>query len=118
MEPPERKRRKGLDGRSTARFRLIRYPLIDSLRQVRRFRGLLAFQFILATSALYEIAEWIVASVVSPELGAEFIGAQGDPWDSPEDMAAALLGSALALLSYRVWANRSEPTGETEVALR
>ena len=67
-----------------------------------------AIQFILATSALYEIAEWIVASLVNPELGAEFIGAQGDPWDSPEDMAAALAGSLAALAIARAVSVRAK----------
>ena len=69
-----------------------------------RYRGLLAFQFILATSALYEIAEWLVASVVNPQLGAEFVGAQGDAFDSAEDMAAALVGSLVVLVATDAFA--------------
>lgn len=62
-----------------------------------------AVQVIVSTSALYEIAEWLVASSVAPELGVEFIGAQGDVWDAQKDMAAASIG---ALLHAALFHNR------------
>lgn len=62
-----------------------------------------AVQAIVSTSALYEIAEWIVASSVAPELGAEFIGAQGDSWDAQKDMA---LASGGALVHAALFHNR------------
>jgi putative membrane protein len=55
-------------------------------------------QIVMSASAIYEILEWIVAQAVDPKLGMEFIGAQGDVWDSPEDMAMALVGSCVAAL--------------------
>jgi uncharacterized membrane protein YjdF len=48
-------------------------------------------------SAFYEITEWVVAVHVDPGLGIEFIGAQGDPWDSSKDMANALAGALTAV---------------------
>lgn len=79
---------------------LITWPIIESNRnRGRRWPSLDALQWILATSALYEILEWLVASIVASDLAAEFVGAQGDAFDSPKDMAAAGLGSLLAVLT-------------------
>ena len=50
----------------------------------------------LAISALYELLEWRTA--VTFGSGAEsFLGTQGDPWDTQEDMATALVGAAIAV---------------------
>jgi putative membrane protein len=54
----------------------------------------------LAFSAFYELIEWWAALALGQ--GAhEFLGTQGDPWDTQADMFLALIGaaSALALLS-------------------
>lgn len=52
----------------------------------------------LAISALYELIEWWAALAL--EQGAdEFLGTQGDPWDTQSDMFLALIGAALAVLS-------------------
>ena len=53
----------------------------------------------LAISAAYELIEWQV-SVMTGTAGDAFLGTQGDPWDTQEDMAMALIGaiSALSLL--------------------
>jgi putative membrane protein len=68
-----------------------------------RGRGMLAFvvvSIVLAISASYELVEWLAA--VSLGQGAdEFLGTQGDPWDTQSDMLMALLGglAAIATLS-------------------
>ena len=81
---------------------LITWLVMDALRKGARigepWLSSIGVGFILATSAVYEIIEWLVASTVAPGLGAEFIGAQGDEWDSPEDMASALAGSLIAVI--------------------
>ena len=59
--------------------------------------GFVALLCILAASALYEIIEMLVVMIVYPDTGADFLGLQGDPWDSQKDMAMAGLG---AMLSY------------------
>jgi putative membrane protein len=56
-----------------------------------------ALQGVLSTSALYEVVEWLVAAIVDPTLGAEFVGAQGDDFDAAKDMALALCGALLML---------------------
>ena len=53
----------------------------------------------LAISATYELLEWLSA-VILGQGADEFLGTQGDPWDTQSDMLFALMGavSALALL--------------------
>jgi putative membrane protein len=70
-----------------------------------RGRGMLAFLVVcvvLAVSATYELIEWAAALALGQGAD-EFLGTQGDPWDTQSDMFLALIGatSALALLSRR-----------------
>jgi putative membrane protein len=51
----------------------------------------------LAQSGLFEIVEAVVAQVVSPELGAAYLGTQGDVWDAQNDMIAATVGAVLCM---------------------
>ena len=54
----------------------------------------------MAVSAVYELIEWSAALALGQ--GAEqFLGTQGEPWDTPADMFCALVGAiaSLALLS-------------------
>jgi putative membrane protein len=52
----------------------------------------------LAISATYELIEW--GTAVSTGTAADaFLGTQGDPWDTQEDMAMAGVGAVLALLT-------------------
>jgi putative membrane protein len=53
----------------------------------------------LAISASYEIAEWLVA-VSTGAAADDFLGTQGDVWDTQSDMAAALLGAVAAVLLF------------------
>ncbi|MNZ57677.1 Inner membrane protein YjdF [compost metagenome] len=57
----------------------------------------LALCVAMAISAVYELIEWWVALLAGG--GAiEFLGTQGDPWDTQADMFWALLGASLGLL--------------------
>ncbi len=49
----------------------------------------------LGISALYELIEWGAALVLG-QGAEEFLGTQGDPWDTQKDMALAGLGAVLA----------------------
>lgn len=51
----------------------------------------------LGVSALYELIEW-GAAVALGQGADEFLGTQGDPWDTQKDMALAGLGAGAALL--------------------
>lgn len=64
-------------------------------------RGMLAFLtvcVVLAVSATYELIEWAAALALGQ--GADdFLGTQGDVWDTQSDMFAALVGAGAALLT-------------------
>jgi putative membrane protein len=59
--------------------------------------SLLAVECILATSAAYELAEWLVAVVFTPTWAEQFLGHQGDPFDAQKDMALATAGATLSV---------------------
>lgn len=54
--------------------------------------------FCLAFSAFYELIEWQVA-LTTGESAEAFLGTQGYVWDTQSDMALALIGATLALLT-------------------
>lgn len=67
-----------------------------------RGRKMLAFLVVciaLAISASYELIEW-AAAVTLGQGADEFLGTQGDPWDTQSDMFLALLGACSALLLF------------------
>lgn len=51
----------------------------------------------LAQSGFFEVVEAIIAQIVSPELGAAYLGTQGDEWDAQNDMIAAFSGAVLSM---------------------
>ena len=60
---------------------------------------------VFAFSAFYELIEWWVA--VASETGAtEFLGTQGDVWDTQWDMFICLCGSILGQLVFSRWHDR------------
>jgi len=52
---------------------------------------------ILAVSGLFEIIESIVAEIVAPGKGVNWLGGQGDEWDAQNDMLSAMVGSFLMM---------------------
>lgn len=64
----------------------------------RRMRALLIICVVLAISATYELIEW-AAALATGEGAEDFLGTQGDVWDTQSDMFLALLGAGAALLS-------------------
>jgi len=71
-------------------------------RKIVLRRGWLFFivlSICLAISAAYELLEWRVAVATGSAANA-FLGTQGDPWDTQEDMATALFGALSALLLF------------------
>jgi putative membrane protein len=56
----------------------------------------------LAISALYELIEW-GAAVALGQGAEEFLGTQGDPWDTQKDMAFAWLGAMVAQWLLARW---------------
>jgi putative membrane protein len=67
-----------------------------------RGRQMLAFLvvcIVLAVSAAYEFIEWGAALALGQGAD-EFLGTQGDPWDTQSDMFLALIGAVSALIFF------------------
>jgi putative membrane protein len=95
---------------------LLSYPLCELGRRVLRLKRFWAYLIpllvVLAMSASYEIVESWVARIASPELGAAYLGTQGDEWDAQKDMALAMVGSLLALfLTFGVARTQARRSG-------
>jgi putative membrane protein len=60
--------------------------------------GFLAICVALAISAFYELIEWWVALLAGGG-AVDFLGTQGDPWDTQSDMLLALIGACFGLLA-------------------
>lgn len=65
--------------------------------------ALLAIQFIMATSMIYELIEWWIAIGLSPETAENYNGQQGDMWDAQKDMLLATLGAICAAIIQRIY---------------
>ena len=76
------------------------------LRHTGLQRGMWLFTVIvlacLGVSALYELIEW-GAAVALGQGADEFLGTQGDPWDTQKDMALAGLGALAAQWLLARW---------------
>ena len=59
--------------------------------------SVLAVECILATSAAYEIIEWLVAVIFTPGWADSFLGHQGDIFDGQKDTALATAGAILSI---------------------
>jgi putative membrane protein len=76
-----------------AREILLRGRFVAGARMV----GFLSVCVALAVSAVYELIEWGAALVLG-QGAEEFLGTQGDAWDTQADMFMALVGAVSALL--------------------
>jgi putative membrane protein len=61
--------------------------------------------FCLAFSAFYELIEFWTA-LATGSAATDFLGTQGDPWDTQWDMMLALIGSIVSLLLLSRWQDR------------
>ncbi len=77
-----------------AREILIRKAVVASAG----WRNLFIISICLAFSAFYEMLEWWVA-IATGTAAEAFLGTQGYIWDTQSDMAMALLGAVVALLT-------------------
>lgn len=64
--------------------------------QDRRILVFLVICIVLAISATYELVEWAAALLLGQGAD-EFLGTQGDPWDTQYDMFMALTGAVVSL---------------------
>ena len=115
---------------------LLAYPVRELFVRVADARGFwgyaLPLDVVMSTSMLYELFEWAAAEVFGGDLGAAYLGTQGDQWDAQKDMALASTGAVLSLTIaalvhrsldrdfHREWAaslrvKHPEPLGEVAV---
>ena len=87
---------------------LLAYPIREIFLRVANVRGFwgyfLPLDLTMSSSALYELIEWGAAVVLGGDLGAAYLGTQGDIWDAHKDMALASLGALIAM-SVTAWIN-------------
>lgn len=81
---------------------LCAYPIQEFFVRIvqveSRWRYYLPVECVLALSAVYELLEAMMANILTPERGEEFVGMQGDIWDSQNDMFMATLGAIAVML--------------------
>ncbi len=75
-----------------AREVLVRNRFVNGNRMV----AFVSLCVALAVSAFYELVEWW-AALAFGQGAHEFLGTQGDPWDTQADMFLAMVGAAIAL---------------------
>lgn len=80
---------------------LLAYPIREVFLRVAGVRGFwgyfLPLDLTMSTSMLYELIEWRAAEFFGGDLGAAYLGTQGDVWDAHKDMALASLGALVAM---------------------
>jgi putative membrane protein len=62
------------------------------------WRYLMPVFFVMSHSVIYEVIEWLAAEVFGGDLGAAYLGTQGDQWDAQKDMALAAAGALLGTM--------------------
>jgi putative membrane protein len=81
---------------------LMAYPLREFFLRIADARGFwgyfLPLDVAISTSAIFELFEWLAAEIVGGDVGAAYLGTQGDIWDAQRDMALASLGALIAML--------------------
>jgi len=81
---------------------LMAYPVREIFLRVANTKGFWAYYLpldvTLAFSAVYEIVEWLAASATNPELGAAYLGTQGDQWDAQKDIGLAATGALICMI--------------------
>jgi len=82
---------------------LMAYPIREVFLRVANARGFWAYYLpldvTLAFSALYEIMEMVIATLVAPGTGDAWLGTQGDVWDPQKDMGLAALGALICMVA-------------------
>jgi len=80
---------------------LMAYPIREVFLRVANARGFWAYflplDVTLAFSAVYEIMEMVIATMVAPGTGDAWLGTQGDVWDPQKDMGLAALGALFCM---------------------
>lgn len=71
----------------------------------RKMVAFLSICVAMAISAWYELIEWW-AAVIMGQGADEFLGTQGDQWDTQSDMCMAFIGAMIAVILLAKWHDR------------
>jgi putative membrane protein len=81
---------------------LFAYPIREVFIRIANVKGFWSYFFPLdltmSTSMIYELVEWGAAEAVGGDLGAAYLGSQGDIWDAHKDMGLASIGALITML--------------------
>lgn len=91
----------GLVPAMLAREILLRRAYLSSRPMAAFLSGCVA----MAISAVYELIEWWTALAAGGG-ATEFLGTQGDPWDTQSDMFFALIGASVGVVLLAHWHDR------------
>jgi len=115
---------------------LLAYPIRELYCRIANAKGFWGYFFPLdlamASSMMFELFEWGAAEFFGGDLGAAYLGTQGDIWDAHKDMALASIGACIAMLltmainmriqrnfadewSYSLKVKKPVPLGEDEI---
>jgi len=95
----------GLVPAMVAREVLLQHGYLSS----RRMAAFLSVCVAMAISAVYELIEWGVAMAAGSG-ATDFLGTQGDVWDTQSDMFWALIGAVVGVTLLRRWHDRQMGT--------
>lgn len=102
---------------------LIAYPVREIL--IRKFKvskaasWLIPIEVAFSLGTIFEMIEWGVAELTTPEVGETYVATQGDVWDAHKDIILAALGAAVMMLivfTVRSLRNKYGKRGEIGVA--
>lgn len=74
------------------------------LKNARWLPYLIPLELTLSMSVVFELIEWLFATLFVQEKASVYLGMQGDIWDAQKDVAVAFLGAIIAILF--IWLNR------------
>lgn len=80
---------------------LLAYPIREVFIRIADVKGFwsyfLPLDLTMSTSMIYELVEWGAAEAFGGELGAAYLGSQGDVWDAHKDMGLASIGALITM---------------------
>jgi putative membrane protein len=93
---------------------LIALPSMELLQKRAPSKGLwiwlLPILFVSSHSVIYEMVEWAAAGIFGGDLGAAYLGTQGDVWDAQKDMFLASLGAVVGVSCWLVLRGAPAPS--------
>ena len=84
----------------------LAYPLRDFLINRINVKGkwqyILPIEITLSLACIFELIEWMVAEFTTKETGETYVATQGDVWDAHKDIAVAVVGAAITMLTVYI----------------